>query len=87
MSPVQTAAPPLVHPMRILMLHSFRTSGAIFQEQVRRSGLHKPLNEVADLVGALASVAPASVASVLQHSRVATSGVWKAGAIQSLFRP
>lgn len=39
--------------MRILMLHSFRTSGAILKEQVRRSGLQKPLNEVADLVSNL----------------------------------
>lgn len=42
---------PLAPQLRILMLHSFRTSGAIFQEQVRRSGLQKPLNEAAELVG------------------------------------
>ncbi len=74
MGTVHTVAPPLMPPMRILMLHSFRTSGDIFQEQVRRSGLHKPLNEIANLVGAPAPVAPASIAPVLKHSRVATPG-------------
>lgn len=36
--------------LRILLLHSFRTSAAIFKEQIRRSGLQRPLNEVADLI-------------------------------------
>mmetsp|Transcript_15156 Transcript_15156/g.45697 ORF Transcript_15156/g.45697 Transcript_15156/m.45697 type:complete len:234 (-) Transcript_15156:56-757(-) len=41
---------PVAPRLRILMLHSFRTSGAIFQEQVRRSGLQNPLNEAAELI-------------------------------------
>lgn len=38
--------------LRVLALHSFRTSAAIFQEQLKRAGLDKELADLLDLVSA-----------------------------------
>jgi len=46
-------SPPLSPPrrkLRLLALHSFRTSAAIFREQLRRSGLDESLADLVELV-------------------------------------
>lgn len=39
--------------LRVLALHSFRTSAAIFQEQLQRAGLDKELEDLLDIVRAI----------------------------------
>jgi hypothetical protein len=38
--------------LRVLCLHSWRTSGAIFKEQFERAGLGQALEDLVEMVGA-----------------------------------
>ena len=53
-APALPAAAPARPRLRLLCLHSFRTSGRIFQEQLQRAGLDRELADLVELVGAAA---------------------------------
>ena len=53
--------------LRVLALHSFRTSGRIFQQQMQRAGLDKELADLLDIVSADLPALRSSVAHTFYH--------------------
>jgi len=49
-APLPLQAPLQMPKLRLLCLHSYRTSAAIFKQQMKRGGLHDTLADLADMV-------------------------------------